>query len=61
MSMRYSTSLLGPCLAIAAVSLLSPAAAQQWVVPQWVKPQWVKPQWVKPHTWTWRPRTRRSG
>ena len=34
MSMRYATSLLAPCLAIAAVSLLSPAAAQQWVVPR---------------------------
>ena len=29
---RYSTSLLGLCLATAAAAVLSPAAAQQWVV-----------------------------
>ena len=34
MSMRYSTSLLGLCLATAAAGLLSPAAAQQWVMPR---------------------------
>ncbi len=41
MSMRYSTSLLGLCIAIAATAVLSPAAAQasapdgeQWVVPR---------------------------
>ena len=31
---RHATPLLGLCLAIAAASLLSPAAAQQWVVPR---------------------------
>ncbi len=39
MWMRYSTSLLGLCLAIAAAALLSPAAAQQRLVPQWVMPR----------------------
>ena len=34
MSMRYSTSLLGLCLVTAATGLLSPAAAQQWVMPR---------------------------
>ena len=34
MSPRYSTSLLGLCLATAAAALLSPAAAQQWVMPR---------------------------
>ena len=34
MSIRYSTSLLGLCLATAAAGLLSPAAAQQWVMPR---------------------------
>ena len=34
MSMRYSTSLLGFCLAIATGALLSPIAAQQWVMPR---------------------------
>ena len=34
MSMRYSTSLLGLCLATAAAGLLSSAAAQQWVTPR---------------------------
>ena len=34
MSIRYSTSLLGLCLATAAAGLLSPAAAQQWVLPR---------------------------
>ena len=34
MSMRYSTSLLGLCLATAAAALSSPAAAQQWVMPR---------------------------
>ena len=32
MGMRYSTSLLGLCLATAAAGILSPAAAQRWVV-----------------------------
>ena len=34
MSMRYSTSLVGLCLAVAAAGLFSPSAAQQWVVPR---------------------------
>ena len=34
MSMRYSTSFLGLCLATAAAALLSPAAAEQWVMPR---------------------------
>ena len=34
MSTRSSTSLLGLCLAITVAGLLSPAAAQQWVVPR---------------------------
>ncbi len=34
MNIRYSTSLLGLCLATAAAGLLSPAAAQQWVMPR---------------------------
>ena len=34
MGMRYSTSLLGLCLATAAAGVLSPTAAQQWVVPR---------------------------
>ena len=34
MSIRYSTSLVGLCLATAAAGLLSPAAAQQWVMPR---------------------------
>ena len=34
MSMRSSTSLLGLCLATVAAGLLSPAAAQQWVMPR---------------------------
>ena len=34
MSIRYPTSLLGLCLATAAAGLLSPAAAQQWVMPR---------------------------
>ena len=34
MSLRSSTSLLGLCLATAAAALLSPAAAQQWVMPR---------------------------
>ncbi len=34
MSLRSSTSLLGLCLAIATAGLLSPAAAQQWVMPR---------------------------
>ncbi len=34
MSTRSSTSLLGLCLAIAVAGLLSPAAAQQWVMPR---------------------------
>jgi len=34
MSTRYSTPLLGLCLAIAAAGLLSPTAAQQWVMPR---------------------------
>ena len=34
MSMRSSTSLLGLCLAAAAAGLLSPATAQQWVMPR---------------------------
>ena len=34
MGMRYSTSLLGLCLASAAAGVLSPTAAQQWVVPR---------------------------
>ena len=34
MSMRSSTSLLGLCLATVAAALLSPAAAQQWVMPR---------------------------
>ena len=34
MSMRYSTSLLGLCLATAVAGLLSSAAAQQWVTPR---------------------------
>ena len=34
MSMRSSTSLLGLCLAAAAAGLLSPATAQQWVIPR---------------------------
>ena len=32
MSMRYSTLLLGLCLAIGTAGLLSPAVAQQWVM-----------------------------
>ena len=39
MSMRFSTSLLGLCLATAAAGLLSPAAAQQRLEPQWVMPR----------------------
>ena len=39
MSMRRATSLVGLCLATAAAGLLSPAAAQQWVMPQWVMPR----------------------
>ena len=34
MNIRYSTSLLGLCLAIAGAGFLSPAAAQQWVMPR---------------------------
>ena len=34
MSIRYSTSLLGLCLATAAAGLLSPVAAQRWVMPR---------------------------
>ncbi len=34
MRTRYSTSLLGLCLAMAAAGVLSPAAAQRWVVPR---------------------------
>ena len=34
MSMRYATSLLGLCLAIGTAGLLSPAVAQQWVMPR---------------------------
>ncbi len=34
MSMRSSTSLLGLCLATVAAALLSPVAAQQWVMPR---------------------------
>ena len=34
MSMRSSTSLLGLCLATVTAALLSPAAAQQWVMPR---------------------------
>ncbi len=34
MSTRFSTSLLGLCLATVAVALLSPVAAQQWVMPR---------------------------
>ena len=34
MSMRFSTSLLGLCLVTAAAGLLSPAMAQQWVMPR---------------------------
>jgi len=34
MRTRYSTWLLGLCLATAAAALLSPAAAQQWVMPR---------------------------
>jgi len=34
MSTRSSTSLLGLCLAITVAGLLSPAAAQQWVMPR---------------------------
>ncbi len=34
MRTRYSTSLLGLCLATAAAGVLSPAAAQRWVVPR---------------------------
>ncbi len=34
MSMRYSTSLLGLCLATAAAGILSPASAQQWATPR---------------------------
>ena len=34
MSTRYSTSLLGLCILTAAAGLLSPAAAQQWVMPR---------------------------
>ncbi len=34
MSKRSSTSLLGLCLATVAAALLSPAAAQQWVMPR---------------------------
>ena len=39
MNIRYSTSLLGLCLATAAAGFLSPGAAQQWVMPQWVMPR----------------------
>ena len=34
MRTRYSTSLLGLCLATVTAALLSPAAAQQWVMPR---------------------------
>ena len=34
MTMRYSISVLGLCVAIAAAGLLFPAAAQQWVMPR---------------------------
>ncbi len=34
MSMRLSTSILGLCLVITVAGLLSPAAAQQWVMPR---------------------------
>ena len=34
MGTRYSTSLLGLCLATAAAGVHSPAAAQRWVVPR---------------------------
>ena len=34
MRTRYSTSLLGLCLVTAAAGLLSPAAAQDWVMPR---------------------------
>ncbi len=34
MSTRHSTSLLGLCLATVVAGLLSPAAAQQWVMPR---------------------------
>ena len=37
--MRYSTLLLGLCLAAAAAGFLSPAVAQPWVEPQWVMPR----------------------